>query len=62
MISKGSGVVISEDGADSIGIRSMVYLPLTYDHQVIDGADAGRFLTTVRDRLENVDFTADLEL
>ncbi|MDN6405755.1 2-oxo acid dehydrogenase subunit E2, partial [Corynebacterium sp.] len=43
-------------------IRSMVYLPLTYDHQVIDGADAGRFLTTVRDRLENVDFTADLEL
>ena len=55
-------VVISEDGADSIGIRSMVYLPLTYDHQVIDGADAGRFLTTVRDRLENVDFTADLEL
>ena len=55
-------VAISEDGADSIGIRSMVYLPLTYDHQVIDGADAGRFLTTVRDRLENVDFTADLQL
>ena len=55
-------VVLSEDGGESIGIRSMVYLPMTYDHQVIDGADAGRFLSTVRDRLENGDFEPDLEL
>ncbi|WP_426706678.1 2-oxoglutarate dehydrogenase, E2 component, dihydrolipoamide succinyltransferase [Corynebacterium auriscanis] len=55
-------VVLSEDGGESIGIRSMVLLPMTYDHQVIDGADAGRFMSTVRDRLENGDFEADLEL
>ena len=55
-------VVISEDGQDAISIRRMVYLPMTYDHQVVDGADAGRFLTTVKDRLENTDFTADLGL
>ena len=55
-------VVLSEDGGESIAIRSMVYLPMTYDHQVIDGADAGRFLSTVRDRLENGDFEPDLEL
>ncbi|MEJ6014434.1 2-oxoglutarate dehydrogenase, E2 component, dihydrolipoamide succinyltransferase, partial [Corynebacterium sp. H127] len=55
-------VVVTEDGNDAIAIRQMVYLPMTYDHQLIDGADAGRFMTTVRDRLENVDFTADLGL
>ena len=55
-------VVLSEDGGESIGIRSMVFLPMTYDHQVIDGADAGRFMSTVRDRLENGDFEPDLEL
>ncbi|QNH95819.1 2-oxoglutarate dehydrogenase, E2 component, dihydrolipoamide succinyltransferase [Corynebacterium anserum] len=55
-------VVLTEDGSSAIGIRHMVYLPMTYDHQVIDGADAGRFLSTVRDRLEKGDFEADLEL
>ncbi|AGP30542.1 2-oxoglutarate dehydrogenase, E2 component, dihydrolipoamide succinyltransferase [Corynebacterium terpenotabidum] len=55
-------VVISEDGQDAISIRQMVYLPLTYDHQSIDGADAGRFLTSVKDRLENYDFSDDLGL
>ncbi|MEJ5998555.1 2-oxoglutarate dehydrogenase, E2 component, dihydrolipoamide succinyltransferase, partial [Corynebacterium sp. H130] len=55
-------VVITEDGNDAIAIRQMVYLPMTYDHQLIDGADAGRFMTTVRDRLENIDFEGDLEL
>ncbi|OLT51479.1 2-oxoglutarate dehydrogenase, E2 component, dihydrolipoamide succinyltransferase [Corynebacterium sp. CNJ-954] len=55
-------VVITEDGSDSIAIRSMVYLPMTYDHQIVDGADAGRFLTTIKDRLENSDFTSDLEI
>lgn len=55
-------VVLSEDNGEAIGIRDMVYLPITYDHQAIDGADAGRFMSTVRDRLENIDFTEDLEL
>ena len=55
-------VVITEDGIDSIAIRQMVFLPLTYDHQVVDGADAGRFLTTIKDRLETANFEADLQL
>jgi pyruvate dehydrogenase E2 component (dihydrolipoamide acetyltransferase) len=55
-------VVISEDGQDAISIRQMVFLPMTYDHQIIDGADAGRFLTSIKDRLENYDFTGDLAL
>ena len=52
-------VVISDDGGDVIAIRSMVYLALTYDHRLVDGADAARFLAAVRQRLENADF-ADL--
>ena len=55
-------VVLSEDDGEAIAIRQMVFLPMTYDHQVIDGADAGRFMSTLRDRLENSDFTEDLEL
>ena len=55
-------VVVTDNGVDAIAVRQMVYLPMTYDHQVVDGADAGRFMTTVRDRLENIDFDADLEL
>ena len=55
-------IVLTEDGAAAIAIRHMVMLPMTYDHQVIDGADAGRFLSTVKDRLEKADFEADLEL
>ena len=55
-------VVISEDGSDAIAIRQMVLLPMTYDHQIVDGADAGRFMTTVRDRLETADFESDLNL
>ena len=55
-------VVVTENGVDAIAVRQMVYLPMTYDHQVVDGADAGRFMTTVRDRLENINFEADLEL
>ncbi|MGL4306529.1 MAG: 2-oxoglutarate dehydrogenase, E2 component, dihydrolipoamide succinyltransferase [Mycobacteriaceae bacterium] len=56
-------VVITDDnGAESIGVRSMVYLPLTYDHRLIDGADAGRFLTTIKHRLEEAAFEADLGL
>ena len=45
-----------------IAVRSMVYLALTYDHRIVDGADAARFLTTVKDRLEQGDFGAELGL
>ena len=55
-------VVVTEDGQDAIAIRQMCYLPFTYDHQVVDGADAGRFITTIKDRLETADFAADLDL
>lgn len=55
-------VVVTENGSDAIAVRQMVFLPLTYDHQLIDGADAGRFLTTIKDRLETADFEGDLEL
>jgi len=55
-------VVVDENGNESIGVRSICYLPLTYDHRLIDGADAGRFLTTVKKRLEEAAFEADLGL
>jgi pyruvate dehydrogenase E2 component (dihydrolipoamide acetyltransferase) len=53
--------VVSDDtGADSIAIRSMVYFALTYDHRLVDGADAARYLTTVKQRLERGQFEGDL--
>jgi 2-oxoglutarate dehydrogenase E2 component (dihydrolipoamide succinyltransferase) len=55
-------VVVDEGGNESIGVRSVCYLPLTYDHRLIDGADAGRFLTTIKHRLEEGAFEADLGL
>jgi pyruvate dehydrogenase E2 component (dihydrolipoamide acetyltransferase) len=55
-------VIVDESGNESIGVRSVCYLPLTYDHRLIDGADAGRFLTTVRKRLEEGSFEAELGL
>jgi pyruvate dehydrogenase E2 component (dihydrolipoamide acetyltransferase) len=55
-------VIVDEFGNESIGVRSVSYLPLTYDHRLIDGADAGRFLTTVKRRLEEGAFEADLGL
>ena len=55
-------VVKTADGDESIAIRDMVYLPLTYNHQLVDGADAGRFLQTIKSRLEEGNFEADLDL
>jgi len=55
-------VVVDASGNESIGVRSVCYLPLTYDHRLIDGADAGRFLTTIKHRLEEAAFEADLGL
>ena len=53
-------VVVSHEGTDSIAIRSMVYLALSYDHRIIDGADASRFLVQMKNRLEAGDFSGDL--
>ena len=55
-------VMKGADGADVIAIRSMVYLSLSYDHRLVDGADASRFLMDVKKRLEEGEFEADLAL
>jgi len=55
-------VVKGADGGETIAIRSMVYLALSYDHRVVDGADAARFLSTLKDRLEEGRFESDLGL
>ncbi len=47
---------------ETIAIRSMVYLALTYDQRLVDGADAARFLDTLKTRLEEGRFEADLGL
>jgi 2-oxoglutarate dehydrogenase E2 component (dihydrolipoamide succinyltransferase) len=55
-------VVITDSGQDVIAIRSMVYLALTYDHRLVDGADAARFLSAIKTRLEEAAFEAELGL
>ncbi|MDO5721044.1 MAG: 2-oxoglutarate dehydrogenase, E2 component, dihydrolipoamide succinyltransferase [Actinomycetaceae bacterium] len=55
-------VVKDAEGNETIGIRSMVYLALSYDHQLVDGADAARYLMTVKKRLEEGEFEAELGL
>jgi 2-oxoglutarate dehydrogenase E2 component (dihydrolipoamide succinyltransferase) len=62
IVTKRPAVVKTADGSESIAIRSMVYLALSYDHRVVDGADASRFLVDVKTRLEEANFTADLGL
>ena len=55
-------VVKGADGGENIAIRSMVYLALSYDHRIVDGADAARFLVTLKERLEEGSFESDLGL
>ena len=55
-------MVTDADGEDVIAVRSVCYLPLTYDHRLVDGADAGRFVSAIRERLEEGAFEADLGL
>ena len=55
-------VVKGADGGETIAIRSMVYLALSYDHRVVDGANAARFLVTLKERLEEGRFESDLGL
>jgi len=50
------------DGGETIAVRSMVYLALSYDHRIVDGADASRFLVTLKERLEEGRFESDLGL
>jgi pyruvate dehydrogenase E2 component (dihydrolipoamide acetyltransferase) len=53
-------VVVTDNGLDAIAIRSTVYLALSYDHRIVDGADAARFLVAVKNRLEGGDFAGNL--
>ena len=60
IVTKRPVVVTDAAGNDSIAIRSMVYLALSYDHRLVDGADASRFLVDVKNRLEGAAFEANL--
>ena len=51
-------VVLAHGGSDVIAVRSMVYLALSYDHRIIDGADAARFLGSMKARLESGAFSS----
>ncbi|MBQ0994658.1 2-oxoglutarate dehydrogenase, E2 component, dihydrolipoamide succinyltransferase, partial [Micromonospora sp. H61] len=55
-------VVNDPELGEVVAIRSMVYLAMSYDHRLIDGADAARFLTTVKERLEAGNFESELGL
>lgn len=50
-----------DNGQETIEIRNMAYLALTYDHRLIDGADAARYLTTVKSKLEAADYAGELK-
>lgn len=60
IVTKRPAVVLDAAGNDAIAIRSMVYLALSYDHRIIDGADAARYLSDVKKRLEEARFEANL--
>ena len=62
VVTKRPVVVTDANGQDAISIRSMVYLALSYDHRLVDGADASRFLVDVKSRLEDANFDAVLGL
>jgi pyruvate dehydrogenase E2 component (dihydrolipoamide acetyltransferase) len=54
--------VSSEELGETIAIRSTVYLALSYDHRIVDGADAARFLVTIKERLQTGAFERSLGL
>jgi 2-oxoglutarate dehydrogenase E2 component (dihydrolipoamide succinyltransferase) len=65
----GTGAVVKRpvgvsgpNGEDKVEIRPMAYLALSYDHRLVDGADAARFLATVKSRLEHGDFASEVGL
>ena len=55
-------VITGEDGSDVIAVRQMCYLSLSYDHRLVDGADASRYLVAVKNRIEEGAFEAELGL
>ena len=59
-IVKRPAAIKDADGNEAIGIHSFVYLALSYDHRLVDGADAGRYLSDLKKRLESGDFEGDL--
>ena len=61
-IQKQPRVIKDVDGDEAIAIRSVCHLALSYDHRLVDGADAARYLMTVKRRLEEGDFTGELGL
>ena len=61
-IQKQPRVIKGADGNEAIAIRSVCYLALSYDHRLVDGADAARYLITVKKRLEEGDFAGELGL
>ena len=62
IVTKRPAVITAADGTESIAIRSLVYLALSYDHRLVDGADASRFLVDVKTRLESANFDSVLGL
>lgn len=60
VVTKRPAVIKDADGNDAIAIRSLVYLALSYDHRLVDGADASRFLVDVKARLEDANFLPNL--
>ncbi|HEV6954033.1 MAG TPA: 2-oxoglutarate dehydrogenase, E2 component, dihydrolipoamide succinyltransferase [Promicromonospora sp.] len=61
-ITKRPVVVTDADGNESIAVRSMAYIFLSYDHRLVDGADAARFLTAIKNRIEEGAFEAEVGL
>ena len=59
-VNKRPVVVTDEEGNDAVAIRHMVFLSLSWDHRIIDGAEAARFLSQLKSLLEQADFTSDL--
>ena len=62
LIEKRPVVVKGPDGGDVFAIRPMMYLPLSYDHRLVDGADAARFLQSIKTRIETAAFEGDVGL
>ena len=56
IVARRPAAVRDASGAETIAVRSLVYFALTYDHRIVDGADAARYLGWVKDRLEQADF------
>ncbi len=59
-VAKRPVVVTDDDGNDAVAIRHMVFLSMSWDHRIIDGAEAARYLSQLKSQLEQADFAPDL--